>query len=70
MLENICCNRTTVNFDNYKEKRNAVKSAARKDQRAKESEIAKDVKMKPKKFSIYVRQKNYVTKCNTSFSAR
>ena len=52
-----CCNRTKVNFDNYKEKRNAVKTANRNDQRAKESEIAKNVKMKPKKFWSYVRQK-------------
>ena len=28
------CNRTTVNIDNYKEKRNAVKTATRSDQRA------------------------------------
>ena len=36
-----CCNRTTVNFDNYKEKRNAVKAATRNDQKAKERELLK-----------------------------
>ena len=52
-----CCNRTRVNFDNYKEKRNAVKTATRNDQRAKENEIAKGVKSKPKNLWSYVRQK-------------
>ena len=31
----------TVNFDNYKEKRNAVKAATRNDQKAKERELLK-----------------------------
>ena len=51
-----CCKNTKVNFDNYKEKTNAVKTATRNDKRAKKSEIAKDVKMKPKIFWNYVRQ--------------
>ena len=52
-----CCNRKKVNFENYKEKRNTIKTAIRNDQKAKESEIAKDVKMKPKKFWNCVGQK-------------
>ena len=44
------CNRTKVNFDNYKEKIKAVKTATRNDQRAKESAIDKDMQVKPKKF--------------------
>ena len=51
------CNRTKVNFDNFKEKRNAVKTATRNDQRANESAIDKNVQIKPKKFWSYVRQK-------------
>ena len=44
-------------FDNYKEKRNAVKTATRNVQRAKKGEKDKDIKTKPKKFWSYVRRK-------------
>ena len=69
--KHFCCKRTAVNSDNYKEKRNAVKTATRNDQRVKESEKAKDFEMNPtfqKNLELY-ETKNCVTKCNTSFNA-
>ena len=56
-------------FDNYKEKRSAVRTGTRNVQRAKKGEIDKDVKKKTKKILELCETENRVPKCNISFSA-